>query len=395
MVTRSLTRAARLAIGSASLALLAGCTTGATPAPSATPTAALASPAASSRPSLPASSSPSPIEDWFAAPEQPTVSGVQYHDVVWTGDRFVATGAALDGGSVFLDSADGRTWHRQGALTPESYPGRLAVGPLGVVAVGDVAGHPASWVSSDGLSWTVAADAFSGSPAGTDTVSVTDVVATDGGWLVSGGSTRRATSTAATSPCVRWYGPRATGSAGCPIGAKRRSMVGEWQRSRGEAPGTSPLDLPAAMPRSGHRPTATHGRGSRTARCSARIPIHRSRWLCSGWLPRRTSSSRSGWTCRTAAVPSSPGGLPTGNPGARRPSSVHSTARCSTSPRRPRASSRPVLGRAELPRRDLGILGRTSVEVRRLGPIARGLWSVRVGLVVVRAGRRRAHLGRA
>jgi hypothetical protein len=185
-VTRSLTRAARLAIGWASLTLLAGCTAGATPAPSATPTAALASPAASSRPSVPASSSPSPIEDWFAAPEQPAVSGVQYQDVAWTGGRFVAIGAALDGGSVFLDSPDGRTWHRQGALTPESYPGRLAVGPLGVVAVGDVAGRPASWVSSDGLSWTVAPDAFPGSPAGTDTVSVTDVVATDGGWLAVG-----------------------------------------------------------------------------------------------------------------------------------------------------------------------------------------------------------------
>lgn len=114
------------------------------------------------------------------------MNGVQYLGVVWTGGRFVATGLALDGGSVFLDSADGQTWHRQGALDPESSPSRLAVGPLGVVAVGSVAGHPASWVSSDGLSWTVAPDAFPGSPAGTDTVSVTDVVATEAGWLAVG-----------------------------------------------------------------------------------------------------------------------------------------------------------------------------------------------------------------
>lgn len=185
-MTRPVTKAARLAIALASLALLGGCAPGTTPAPSATSAAALPGPAASPMPSSPASSSPSPIEGWIAAPEQPAVSGVQYQDVVWTGGRFVATGAALDGGSVFLDSPDGRTWHRQGALALESSPSRLAVGPLGVVAVGDVAGRPASWVSSDGLSWTVAPDAFPASPAGKDTVGVTDVVATDAGWLAVG-----------------------------------------------------------------------------------------------------------------------------------------------------------------------------------------------------------------
>lgn len=176
---------ARLAVGFASLVLLGGCTS-ATTSPSASPASASVGPSASSLSSPLASPSPSPTGDWLAAPDQPSVSGVQYQDVVWAGYRFVAIGAALGGGSVFLDSPDGRTWHRQGALDPESYPGRLAVGPLGVVAVGDVAGHPASWVSSDGLSWTVAPDAFPGSPAGTDTVGVTDVVATDAGWLAVG-----------------------------------------------------------------------------------------------------------------------------------------------------------------------------------------------------------------
>jgi len=176
---------ARLAVGFASLILVGGCTSAAT-SPSASPASASVGPSASSLSSPLASPSPSPTGDWLAAPEQPSVSGVQYQDVVWTGGRFVATGRALDGGGVFLDSADGRTWHRQGALDRETHPSRLAVGPLGVVAVGDIAGRPASWVSSDGLSWTVAADAFPASPARTDTVGVTDVVATDAGWLVVG-----------------------------------------------------------------------------------------------------------------------------------------------------------------------------------------------------------------
>ena len=176
---------ARFAVGVASLVLVGGCTP-ATTSPSASPASASVSPSTSPSPSPAATSSPSPTGDWLAAPEQPSVSGVQYQDVVWTGGRFVATGRALDGGGVFLDSADGRTWHRQGALDPESYPSRLAVGRLGVVAVGDIAGRPASWVSSDGLSWTVAADAFPASPAGTDTLGVLDVVATDAGWLAVG-----------------------------------------------------------------------------------------------------------------------------------------------------------------------------------------------------------------
>lgn len=184
-MTRPVTRATRLAIALASLALLGGCMSGETPTASPSPAAALTGPGASPMPSPPASSSPSPIEDWHAAHGQPAVSGVQYQDVAWTGDRFVAIGRALDGGSVFLDSADGRIWHRQTALDPESYPSRLAVGPLGVVAVGDIAGRPTSWVSSDGLSWAVA-DPFPASRAGSNTVSVTDVVATDAGWLAVG-----------------------------------------------------------------------------------------------------------------------------------------------------------------------------------------------------------------
>jgi hypothetical protein len=66
----------------------------------------------------------------------------------------------------------------------------LAAGPDGIVAVGDLDGRPASWFSTDGLTWTVQADAFPMPDLGTDTAGVGDVVATDAGWLAVGSENR-------------------------------------------------------------------------------------------------------------------------------------------------------------------------------------------------------------
>ncbi len=123
---------------------------------------------------------------WAPVPSQEAVSGVQLQDVVWTGSRFVAVGGALDGDHVFLNSPDGLTWHRQASGGGTDAPGRLATGPGGLVAVGTIDDRPASWTSSDGLAWTEHADAFPVPALGTDDIEVTDVIATDDGWLAVG-----------------------------------------------------------------------------------------------------------------------------------------------------------------------------------------------------------------
>ncbi len=129
---------------------------------------------------------PTLADDWRPVPEQASVQGVQFHHVVWTGTRFVATGGALDGDGAFLDSADGLVWHRQPGSTAAAFPDALAVGPTGVVAVGTIDDHPASWFSPDGLTWNVKADAFPMPHLGTDTASVTSVASTPAGWLAVG-----------------------------------------------------------------------------------------------------------------------------------------------------------------------------------------------------------------
>jgi hypothetical protein len=115
---------------------------------------------------------------------------VQFLDVAWTGRRFVAAGTSAGAGGALVDSLDGLEWHIQPGSSPADLPSRLAAGPAGVVAVGwidDPAGAgSASWSSKDGLAWSARADAFPTDPSGSDVVEVTDVVATDSGWLAIG-----------------------------------------------------------------------------------------------------------------------------------------------------------------------------------------------------------------
>jgi hypothetical protein len=163
--------------------------------PSPTETATLRASRTSS-PSASASASPSPTilpsptppqppvaGAWESVPYQAAFRGTQLDNVVWTGERFVASGF----GAVFLDSVDGRTWHQQAQTWP---PGAsvsgMTVGQGGIVAVGSIGDRAASWYSSDGLSWTFAPDASSlhGSLGGGTHMS--DVTETDSGWLAVG-----------------------------------------------------------------------------------------------------------------------------------------------------------------------------------------------------------------
>jgi hypothetical protein len=119
---------------------------------------------------------------WQPVPIQESVQRAPLDQVVWTGTRFVATSS----GNASLDSADGRTWHLQGALAGADVTWGLAAGPLGIVAVGEQNGRAASWASPDGLRWTAGPDQPSLRGAGTDGVLATAVVAAPWGWLAVG-----------------------------------------------------------------------------------------------------------------------------------------------------------------------------------------------------------------
>lgn len=157
-----------------------------TPAPSATASLAAipaSTPAASPSPiptpvPTPSDSPPRPLtaSAWKEVPSQASVRGVQLLDVVWTGTRFIAVGS-----DAVLDSTDGVRWHRQKSRWTGG-DAHLAAGPVGVVAV-DATG---SWTSRDGLSWVAHPKAFRVANIGSDSVDVTDVVATSGGWIAVG-----------------------------------------------------------------------------------------------------------------------------------------------------------------------------------------------------------------
>jgi len=156
----------------ASMALLiAGCaSTAATPTPAPTPTP-----------------TPTPIAGaWTAVASSPALDAVQLITVAWTGSRFVAGAARMDGTAAFLDSTDGLTWNLQTKTWPDAAVRKIAAGPSGLVAVGDQSGQMAAWTSSDGLSWTMAPDATSMHPAAGNSFHVAGVAPVSGGWMAVG-----------------------------------------------------------------------------------------------------------------------------------------------------------------------------------------------------------------
>jgi hypothetical protein len=129
---------------------------------------------------------PSVVTGWRPVPGQESVLGTTFDAVIWTGTRFLASGSVPDGGGVILDSVDGQTWRQQPLSGPGAASVSLAAGPAGIVAVGGHdAEHLGSWFSADGLKFTARVDAF-GRPSGTNTLTVTGVVATTGGWVAVG-----------------------------------------------------------------------------------------------------------------------------------------------------------------------------------------------------------------
>jgi hypothetical protein len=130
---------------------------------------------------------PSPaVGAWNPAPDSPALDQAQFVCVVWTGSRFVAGATLMNGSAVFLDSSDGTSWHAQSASWPDAIIRALAVGPGGLVAVGDKAGRMVGWTSTDGLSWSLAPDAAAMNPAAGKTFRLQGVTAVSGGWMAVG-----------------------------------------------------------------------------------------------------------------------------------------------------------------------------------------------------------------
>jgi hypothetical protein len=131
-----------------------------------------------------------PASPWSQAPDQAALDGLGLASVVWTGTRFVAISGLVD--ATVLDSADGRTWHRQPAFIPTAWlvgPDRLAAGPGGLVAAGGGNGGPlAFWHSDDGLAWAAAPDQPALPARDGAFEHVNAVIASDDGWLAVGGA---------------------------------------------------------------------------------------------------------------------------------------------------------------------------------------------------------------
>jgi hypothetical protein len=207
---------------------------------------------------------------------------VQVQQVVWTGARFVAIASARDGsGTVILDSADGLTWSLQPTAAADHLPAALAAGPRGVVAIVASDDHVAAWSSSDGLTWTVRADAFpaptaEGGEAAPTRFSVLDLVATDAGWLAVGREDPLCQLDCGTDPVrplvwssadgLTWTAVGGAGSAGGGMDAVARTPKGfvavglgrsraaVWTSPEG-ATWTPVADTPIFHPRPGSDPS--------------------------------------------------------------------------------------------------------------------------------------------
>ena len=108
------------------------------------------------------------------------------------GPGFVAAGTALDAldnpTGVVATSLDGSRWseERPSAMMGATIGG-LAIGPTGMVAVGQLGGRPAVWRSPDGLTWSRVGPA--GAPTGG---TVTDVAQAGSHWVAVGNSAGQA-----------------------------------------------------------------------------------------------------------------------------------------------------------------------------------------------------------
>jgi hypothetical protein len=122
---------------------------------------------------------------WQQVPTSPELEAVEFSDVTWTGSRFVAIGRSELGGT-FVDSTDGIDWSIQVPAGGKWTPDRIASGPDGVVAIGFIGDHFASFTSTDGERWLAHEDGFPMPSLGTDVVELTDIVATGDGWIVVG-----------------------------------------------------------------------------------------------------------------------------------------------------------------------------------------------------------------
>lgn len=119
---------------------------------------------------------------WKRAPDQPSLRAVQLQHVIWTGTRFVATGT--DGS--FLESPDGLAWSLQDQSWPTGQVWGMAAASRGVVAVGEIDGHAATWFSSDGSTWSIGPDAGSLHASDGAVIRMRDVTETGDGWLAVG-----------------------------------------------------------------------------------------------------------------------------------------------------------------------------------------------------------------
>jgi hypothetical protein len=178
---------------------VAGCSSAATPAPTAaipasaspSPTAVVSSATPAVAPSPGASASPSPtpsttVSGWQQVPAQPALTAAQTTLVIWTGQRFLAAGLLDDGSTGILDSSDGQTWHTQAGFGPGARILNFSVGPAGVLAVGAQDTKARSWFSTDGLTWRAAPDSAALRPAKSDSIQMAGAVATPAGWLAVG-----------------------------------------------------------------------------------------------------------------------------------------------------------------------------------------------------------------
>lgn len=171
--------------------LIIGCQASPSPSPepspsprvaviSPSPTGTAAPPSVAPPSVAPTSLPPPTTQPPNANPDWRQVAGIRaFRDehlggAVWTGTRFLAAGY-----SHIVESPDGLEWQLGQAFDAYAMD-NFAVGPQGLVAT------PGPWFSTDGQTWTHAAETDSLRHTKGRSIQVSDAVATDGGWLAVG-----------------------------------------------------------------------------------------------------------------------------------------------------------------------------------------------------------------